>query len=83
MFSVVLTLVFAGLVFAALQFRRGMRTTTEIEFSMSGVKVSSPVLGVVILAVSMAFFYLYARYVYPIQEVHSEDHGAGVASAER
>ncbi|MCC7180850.1 MAG: hypothetical protein IT177_20895 [Acidobacteria bacterium] len=83
MFVVVLSLVFSGLLFAAAQFRRGMRATTEVEFSVSGIKMRSPVLGVVILAVSMAFFYLYARYVYPIQEVHSGEGRAGAsASAE-
>jgi len=42
---------------------------TNLEVSATGVKVSSSVLGVIILAISMAFFYLYARYVYPIREL--------------
>jgi hypothetical protein len=40
---------------------------TDIEFSGKGIKVSSPVLGVVILAISLGFFYLYLRHVYPIE----------------
>jgi len=31
--------------------------------------VSSPVLGVVILVISLAFFYLYLVHVYPISEL--------------
>jgi hypothetical protein len=31
--------------------------------------VSSPVLGVIILVISLGFFYLYLVYVYPISEI--------------
>jgi len=31
--------------------------------------VSSPVLGVIILVISLAFFYLYLVFVYPIKEI--------------
>lgn len=41
---------------------------TEITASVTGIKVSSPVLGVLILVISLAFFYLYLSFVYPIQE---------------
>ena len=44
----------------------------EMEFSKGGVKVNSSVLGVIILLISMAFFYLYARYVYPIHDIRLE-----------
>lgn len=44
---------------------------TVINASMKGgLKVSSPVLGVIILIISLLFFYLYLRYVYPITVVH-------------
>jgi hypothetical protein len=72
MFFMVLVMVLAGLVFAAVQFRSSAPTPTDLEISTSGLKVSSSVLGVVILAMSMAFFYVYTRYVYPIQEVHHD-----------
>ena len=42
--------------------------TTELELTTKGIKVSSPVLGVIILVLSLGFFYLYLVYVYPIQE---------------
>jgi hypothetical protein len=42
---------------------------TQLEISAKGIIVNSSVLGVVILALSLAFFYLYLVYVYPIHEV--------------
>jgi len=39
---------------------------TEFEAGLGGIKVKSPVLGVVLLTVSLAFFYLYLKYVYPV-----------------
>jgi hypothetical protein len=43
--------------------------TSELGISDKGLTVKSSVLGVVILALSLAFFYLYLVYVYPIHEV--------------
>ncbi len=43
--------------------------TTEIVASVKGIKVSSPILGVIILVISLLFFYLYLVYVYPITEI--------------
>jgi hypothetical protein len=79
-FGTVLGLVAAGIYFAWVQFHAGLArqaTTdappasevTEIEASPKGIKVSSPVLGVIILLISLAFFYLYLVFVYPIQEI--------------
>jgi hypothetical protein len=42
-----------------------------VEISSKRLTVSSPVLGVIVLAMSMAFLYMYLRYVYPIQEVRT------------
>ena len=42
---------------------------TQLEVSAKGVVVNSSVLGIVILALSLAFFYLYLVYVYPIVNV--------------
>jgi hypothetical protein len=79
-FVVVVLLVAAGIYFAAIQFHRDFRRTTlegrsegatptEFEASLQGVKVSSSVLGVIILVISLAFFYLYLAFVYPVHEV--------------
>lgn len=42
---------------------------TQLEVSAKGVVINSSVLGVIILGLSLAFFYLYLAYVYPIQNV--------------
>jgi hypothetical protein len=47
----------------------GAAPSTTLGIDTSGVKVTSPVLGVIILVVSMGFFYLYLKTVYPINEV--------------
>jgi hypothetical protein len=78
-FFVVLLLVLAGIYFAAIQFHAGLRRRdetepasreeTELSLSLSELKVRSPVLGVIILTISLAFFYLYLVHVYPIRNV--------------
>lgn len=78
-FFIVLLLVLAGIVFAAIQFHSGLRRPgegeaaspqeTELSLSLREVKVRSPVLGVIILTISLAFFYLYLVHVYPIRNV--------------
>jgi hypothetical protein len=45
----------------------GMASTIVV--SPKGFEVSSPVLGVIILLISLAFFYLYLVHVYPINEI--------------
>ncbi|WP_142714885.1 hypothetical protein [Fodinibius sediminis] len=80
-FWCVLLLVFSGISFSGIQFYKSIRSEpasdadstgqnlTEFEATASGIKVSSPVLGVIILALSLAFFYLYLVYVHPIREI--------------
>lgn len=72
-FFVVIGVVAMGLYFSWMQFhapREGEAgAVTTIEASGTGVKLSSPVLGVVILVLSLAFFYLYLVHVYRITEI--------------
>lgn len=80
-FWCVIFLVFAGIVFAGLQFYMYYTATkvnpggpaesldTEMEVSLKGVKINSPVLGIIILMMSFLFFYLYLVYVYPVTEI--------------
>ncbi len=80
-FWIVIFLVLTGIVFAGLQFYKAMKIkktgaadpnmnlATEMEASIKGIKISSPVLGVIILVISLLFFYLYLVYVYPIDEI--------------
>lgn len=42
---------------------------SEFEATLSGIKLKSSVLGLLILAMSMVFFFLYLKYVYPITNV--------------
>jgi hypothetical protein len=77
-FVLVILLVLAGIYFAAIQFHYSLGSkvgseakkpeATEIDASLKGLKVKSPVLGVIVLAISMAFLYLYLVHVYPIGE---------------
>lgn len=41
-------------------------SVTEFSASPQGIKVASSTLGVIILVISMCFFYMYLAYVYPI-----------------
>ena len=47
----------------------GAGLETSIEAGSGGIKVSSPVLGVIILVISLLFFYLYLVHIYPISEI--------------
>ncbi len=40
----------------------------QLKAGTGGIEVSSPVLGVIILSLSLLFFYLYLKFVYPIHE---------------
>ena len=76
-FWAVLGLVVIGVLFSWLQFRRVIGTKKgestgiggEIEVAMTGFRIASPVLGVLILGLSLGFFYLYLQFVYPIIEI--------------
>ena len=74
LFVIALVLVIAGIYFAAVQFRRDMREGKEgaastLKFEKDGIEVSSSVLGVIILVISLVFFYLYLVFIYPIEFV--------------
>jgi hypothetical protein len=43
--------------------------TNTIEVNTSGVKITSSVIGLVILTLSIVFFFLYLKFVYPIIEI--------------
>lgn len=46
---------------------------TKLKISLEGFEVNSSVLGVIILIISLAFFYLYLVYVYPVMESNIEN----------
>ena len=41
---------------------------TKFKISLEGIEVTSQITGVIILALSLAFFFLYARDIYPVQQ---------------
>jgi hypothetical protein len=80
-FFVAVALVFLGMYFAWVQFSLSMQSRakaesgavmddlkTELSMSKSEIKVNSPVLGVIILIISLAFFYMYLVFVFPVQD---------------
>jgi hypothetical protein len=73
-FWMVLVLVLAGVSFSAVQFGVALRrrtdfTDAEVAVGVEGVKIRSQFLGIITLALSLAFFYLYLKTVYPIVEL--------------
>jgi hypothetical protein len=69
-FVMVQLLVITGVLLSYLQFRRGWnQLESQIELSAAGIKLQSSVIGLIILVVSLAFFYLYLVHVYPIREI--------------
>lgn len=40
---------------------------TTLELGKDGLKINSAVIGLIILTISLAFFFLYLKYVYPVQ----------------
>lgn len=75
-FIMVVVLVLSGLLFSAIQFYIAIKslkkrsslanTSTSFKASLSGIEVSSSVLGVIVLTISVVFFYLYLSKVYPL-----------------
>jgi hypothetical protein len=74
-FVLVTILLLSGLLFSAIQFRIAIKSAqnksvapsdTTFKASLGGIEVSSSILGVIILAISFAFFYLYLTNVYPL-----------------
>ncbi|SDW45863.1 hypothetical protein SAMN05444410_1038 [Hydrobacter penzbergensis] len=73
-FFVAIGLVIAGVWFAGAQFYHSLKTgeklsENQLEVSKDGIRLHSSVVGLFILLISLAFFYLYIRFVYPIQKV--------------
>jgi hypothetical protein len=80
-FIIVILLVLAGTYMSYLQFKKGITNTgetdtseseSELSISKEGIKIRSSVIGLLILAISFAFFYSYLRYIYPISVVPSQ-----------
>jgi hypothetical protein len=42
---------------------------TSLKFSLGGIEIKTSLVGLLILTISVAFFYLYIRYVYQLVEL--------------
>ena len=58
-----------GLYLSYLKFREKETTETKLSFAKGNLEINSNVIGLIILTVSVAFFYLYLVHVYPIKVV--------------
>lgn len=90
-FVVVLVLVFAGIVFSGIQFVHSLRTASggegaaaqhELAIGASGVTVRSSVIGLIVLTISLGFFYLYLVHVFPLEELPTHKSPAAPSGAE-
>lgn len=92
-FFMVITIVSSGLYFSYLQFKSsnfgkdsGVPLQADFKISKDGIEVSSSVIGLLVLTISLVFFYLYLNNVYPVldgpQPSIDETKAASVQSAE-
>jgi hypothetical protein len=81
-FWMVNMVVIVGILFAAVQFYVSMkpnslngnadRAQMEFEASTTGFKIKSSILGVIILAMSITFYYLFLAYAYDVKELGTQ-----------
>ena len=58
-----------GLAFAAIELRQGKDSENTIKIGASGLEVSSKFVGIVVLALSLGFSYLFLEKAYPVSEI--------------
>jgi len=72
-FWTVISLVLLGAILSVIQFYKSYkivsRSETELSISDKGFTIKTSVLGLVMLLLSLAFFYFYIAFVYPISVV--------------
>ena len=57
-------------------------TPSTVKLSAAGIEITSQVIGLLVLAFSLGFFYLYVKVVYPMQEVELQRHAQSVTATE-
>jgi hypothetical protein len=72
--SLVVLIVLAGTTFAGFQLWKsvsaaGVQPSSDLELSASKVRVTSSVVGVVVLTISLVFLYIYAKEIYHIRVI--------------
>lgn len=85
-FFFVMTIMSLGLYFSYMQFRDSVGSQTKSEIAPStvklghgGIEISSSVIGLLVLMVSLAFFYLYLENVYPVRVITNAPAPSGSA----
>lgn len=78
-FWLVVLIVLSGLALSFWHVYRKESAPTKLTIGEKGVEVSSRLVGVLVFVLSLVFFYLYVKTVYPISEVGA----ASAAAAER
>lgn len=68
-FLLVVIVVMAGIYLSYLQLVKGLSSETKVAIKEGSFEVSSSIIGFLILFLSLAFFYLYLREVYPVHEI--------------
>ena len=75
-FIAVLIIMFAGLYFSFIQFKHSVskdfklpdsEIKTNLKVSINSIEITSSIIGLIILIISLIFFYLYLKEVYPIR----------------
>ena len=70
-FALVVLIVISGLALSFWHVYRKESATTKLTIGEKGIEVSSRLVGVLVFVLSLVFFYLYVKTVYPITEVAS------------
>jgi hypothetical protein len=70
--ALVIVVLLGGLIFAAIEFRQGKDSENTIKIGASGLEVSSKFIGIVVLALSLGFSYLFLEKAYPVSEVSAK-----------
>ena len=72
LFIAALSILVFGFFLTWKEFEKDRETPVELEIGATGVKVSSEVIGIVILVIALSFTYLYIDRIYPISEIGSD-----------
>jgi len=80
-FVIVMLIVISGLVLSYMHFYKSLKNpasssdTSNLDMSASGIKMTSSVIGLMILVLAIAFLYLYLLHVFPINEFNIDNSG--------
>jgi uncharacterized membrane protein (DUF485 family) len=76
-FFVVMAIILAGVYMSYLEFTKNRDAVTTLKFGQTGVELSSPVIGVIVLLISFLFTTVYLEKVYPVREIPQAGRAVG------